>query len=505
MALNFDNLSRPKGTSAPTDPFEIFAKTPNLKNVPNDLWKGQAEALRSWHGNRTIDDNVILLNTGAGKSIVGVLIAQSLVNENIGPIVFVCSTIDLVEQTSRECERLGLQYTKRIAGDFSNDLFQTGRAFCITTYQALFTTQTAFSKDKAPAGVIFDDAHVAERMIRDAFTLSIDKERFPQLFNDLVEIVRPEFDKLGKAQHLNVILEQLGAQTVTMCPPVTAFRCQGQIIEAIKRVKDWRQTELFFPSLRLWENIGRCAVFVSGSAIEISPPFIPTGVYPFLGKGVRRVYLSATMEFETDFVRGFGRRVPKPIVPDNDAGNGERLILLASRFGDKVEKTALAQEILKNHKLLVSVPSYPKARPWKEIGTPPKRADFSEELQRFRAATAGAFILVSRIDGIDLPQDTCRVMVIDGAPSGASLMDHYLFQNLSLINLFSTKMAGRITQLLGRINRGRSDYSAFVVHGGDINVWLKTERNLALLPPLVRKQVILSQTVQEGIRRMRQV
>ncbi|MGX1101097.1 DEAD/DEAH box helicase family protein [Amorphus sp. MBR-141] len=145
MAMDFNSLSRPKGSTAPTDPFEIFAKTPNLPDVPNDLWKGQAEALSSWHANRTAEDNVVLLNTGAGKCIVGVLMAQSLVNEGIGPVVFACATIDLIEQTARECERLGLRYTKRAQSSFSNDLFETGKAFCITTYQSLFVAKTTFS------------------------------------------------------------------------------------------------------------------------------------------------------------------------------------------------------------------------------------------------------------------------------------------------------------------------------------------------------------------------
>lgn len=504
MTMDFNSLSRPKGNIAPTDPFEIFAKTPNLQNVPNDLWKGQAEALSRWHKNRTAEDNVVLLNTGAGKSIVGVLMAQSLVNEGIGPVVFACATIDLIEQTARECERLGLRYTKRAASKFSNDLFETGKAFCITTYQSLFVANTTFNGAKAPAAVIFDDAHVGERVIRDTFTLTVEKDDYPELYRDIVDIVRPEFDALAKGPHFNFILEQVGQQSVTMCPPATAFRHREAILEAIKRVRDWRsKPDLMFPAIRLWEHLGTCAIFVSATAVEITPPFIPTGVYDFLGKGVRRIYLSATMEFETDFVRGFGRRAKDPIIPDNDAGNGERLILLSSRFDEKVEKKDVAKEILKSQKLLISVPSYPKANYWKSLGKPPSRTEFTNELQAFRNATSGTFVLVSRIDGIDLPQDTCRVMLIDGAPSGASLMDQYLFQRLTLANLFSTKMAGRITQLLGRINRGRSDYSAFVIYGGDINVWLKTERNVALLPPLIRKQVVLSQTVQEGMDKSR--
>lgn len=497
--IDFNKLSRPKTSAAPTDPLEIFAKTPNLSNAPNDLWKGQAEALERWHKDRDKEDNAVLLNTGAGKSIVGVLIAQSLVNEQIGPIVFACSTIDLVEQTARECDRLGIPYTTRARGDFSDDRFETGRAFCITTYQALFTANSTFSKGKSPAGVIFDDAHVAERMIRDAFTLSISKEAFPRLYADIISIVRPEFVKLKKGPHLATVLDLNGSSSVTMCPPATAFRCSDQIIEAVKRVKNWNRTELLFPTLRLAENVGNCAIFLSSTGIEITPPFIPTGVYDFLSQGVRRVYLSATLEFETDFVRGFGRRITHRIAPDNDAGNGERLILLSSLFKEKPDIKEVAAEVLDSNKLLISVPSYSKAQAWNHVGRPPKKADFSTELQDFRQKTSGAFILVSRIDGIDLPQDTCRVMLIDGAPSGTSLMDQYLFQHLSLSNLFSTKMAGRITQLLGRINRGRSDYGAFLVNGGDLNVWLKTERNVALLPPLIRKQVILGQTVQAGL------
>jgi len=498
MALDFNKLSRPKGSSAPLDPLEIFAKTPNLQNAPNDLWKGQAEALRSWHSNRSRPDNIILLNTGAGKSIVGVLIAQSLTNEAIGPVVFACSTIDLVEQTARECERIGLPYTKRISGSFSNDLFETNQAFCITTYQALFIANSTFKGNKAPSAIIFDDAHVGERTIRDAFTLTIERKDHASLFDEILSIIRPEFEALGKGPHFDFIMDDVGQQSVTMCPPGTASRHREEIIEAIKKTK-WRDSDLFFPALRLWEHIGTCAIFVSPRSIEITPPFIPTGVYDFLGPDVRRVYLSATMEFETDFVRGFGLRPQEPIVPDNDAGNGERLILLSSRFGNKVDKKSVAGEVVKSHKLLISVPSYPKADVWKDFGTPPSRAAFTTELQTFRSAPKGTFILVSRIDGIDLPQDTCRVMLIDGSPSGASLMDQYLFSRLRLSNLFSTKMAGRITQLLGRINRGRSDYSAFLIFGNDLNVWLKTERNVALLPPLIRKQVILSQTVQEGM------
>jgi hypothetical protein len=388
----------------------------------------------------------------------------------------------------------------RVQQAFSNDLYETGAAFCITTYQALFSPISAFKKQNFPNGIIFDDAHVGERLIRDAFTLRISKELHPKLFSQVIEIVRPQFDELGKGPHLNYVLSEVGQQSVTLCPPSAARRCREQIITALK-LADYKNTDLFFATVQLYEHLHHCAIFISPDHIEVTPPFIPTGAFPFLGEDTRRVYLSATLAYETDFVRGFGKNIPNRIEPDNDAGNGERLILLAGDFDDSADKISLAKIILSKHKLLIAVPSYFKAKPWANIVDAPPQKQFSEELNKFRNANSGAFILVSRIDGIDLPQDTCRVMLIDGAPLGASLMEQYLSQHLEISNLYSTKMASRITQLLGRINRGRSDYGAFILYGKDINVWMKKERNVALLPPLIRKQSILGQTLQKDIGR----
>ncbi|MGG6895877.1 DEAD/DEAH box helicase family protein [Rhizobium sp. BR 315] len=497
--INYSGLSRPKSVAAPTDPIEIFKKTPNLGDAPNDLWKGQAEALSSWHASRKIEDNLIILNTGAGKSIVGVLVAQSLVNEEIGPVVYVCGTIDLVRQTVRECERIGIKQSTRTGGAFDNDLFETGKAFCITTYAALFSSLTPFRGEKAPAAILFDDAHVAERMIRDAFTINVQKRFHPDLFQELVAILRPEFDNVGKLAHLNFVLDDIGLRSVTMAPPASTYRNAHVIREAFKRHEYRKKPDLMFGVIQLFEHLQFCSVFISSDQIEITPPFIPTGNYDFLQKGVRRVYLSATLDYDTDFVRGFGASKANRIEPNNDAGNGERLILLANDFEKSENEKLVAAELSAKRKVLISTPSYARAKKWEPMVAPPSTQDFSERLNVFRNAKNGMFSLVSRVDGIDLPQDTCRIMLIDGAPAGSSSMERFLFDVLQMNNLFSMKLASRITQLFGRINRGRSDYGAFLVYGRDINVWLKNERNIALLPDLLRKQVMLGQNLQKDI------
>ncbi len=502
--INYSGLSRPKSVAAPTDPIEIFKKTPNLGHAPNDLWKGQAEALSAWHANRKGEDNLVILNTGAGKSIVGVLIAQSLVNEQIGPVVYVCGTIDLVKQTARECERIGIKNSTRAGGSFDNDLFETGKAFCITTYAALFSSLSPFRGEKAPAAILFDDAHVSERMIRDAFTVNIQKRLHPDLFRELVAIIRPEFDNVGKAAHLNFVLEDIGLRSVTMAPPATAYRNQQAIREAFKKHEYRKKPDLMFGVIQLFEHLQFCSVFISSDQIEITPPFIPTANYDFLQKGTRRVYLSATLDYDTDFIRGFGIISAKRIEPDNDAGNGERLVLLANDFEKPENEKLVATELAGTRKVLIASPSYARAKKWEPLVTPPSQQDFSESLNTFRKSSKGMFSLVSRVDGIDLPQDTCRIMLIDGAPAGSSSMERFLFDVLAMNNLFSMKLASRITQLFGRINRGRSDFGAFLVYGRDINVWLKNERNIALLPDLLRKQVMLGQSLQKDMPKVTQ-
>lgn len=133
--IDFSSFRKPDQKNRSHDPREIFKRRPSGEGAANDLWQGQAEALSRWlDGDQS--DSLILLNTGAGKTIIGLLIAQSYVNQAIRNVVYACGTIDLVRQTAREAARLGIPVTCRFDQRFDNELFNQGRALCITTYQA---------------------------------------------------------------------------------------------------------------------------------------------------------------------------------------------------------------------------------------------------------------------------------------------------------------------------------------------------------------------------------
>src|SRR5688572_26997223 len=95
--VNFRNLraSRPKAPAI--DPQEIFRRLPKPPGI-NDLYTSQAQVLEEWFERRTEHDLVIKLHTGGGKTLVGLLIGQSTLNELRKPVVYLCPNRQLADQ-----------------------------------------------------------------------------------------------------------------------------------------------------------------------------------------------------------------------------------------------------------------------------------------------------------------------------------------------------------------------------------------------------------------------
>jgi hypothetical protein len=499
--FDFDKLKRPETGKRPIKPIEIFRTAPTLDQTPNDLWQGQSKALEQWHENRTTTDISISLHTGAGKSLVGLIICQSLINEGLGKVLYLCPTTDLVTQISREARaKLGFEHTIRVRQEWSNNFYDTGRAFCISTYQALLNSHSVFSQDRRPQAIVFDDAHVAEKIIRDNFTLTIRQRKEADLFQHLAELLQPHFDAVGRHDYYQNALRGDSAYRVIQAPPGAIVALHREFMEAFHRTGYAKRQTFVFGHLA--DQLAKCSVFVSQGAIEISPAFLPARRIPiFSDSQVRRVYLSATLTSEVDFCRAFGKRPSLRIEPESDAGTGERLILpldksrLKSAGKTGADDLVVASQLARGNKLLITTASYPAAEKYKSLALPPRPERFTEELDAFKSAKAGVFVLVARVDGIDLPQATCRVTLADGLPTGFSAYERYLFEHLDMRNSFAAKIANRITQLFGRTNRGRNDYSVIFVTESRFVSWLLSGKNLALLPELLRKQVLLGSSL----------
>jgi hypothetical protein len=387
---------------------------------------------------------------------------------------------------------------------FSNDLYSTGEGFCLTNYQALFNSRSVFRRDLRPEAIIFDDAHVAEKIIRDSFTIKISKSDLAEIYARATELLRPHFVSLHRTEYFDRIVAGDSSYYVIAAPPntVVSLDRDGSLLKLLQKAEQQDST-IGFALGHLADRLDRCSIFLSQHAVEICPAFLPSKRLPFLSDNeIRRLYLSATLTSEVDFCRAFGMRPAVRIEPESDAGIGERLIVLAEKqslrdgAAKSVTEEAIASVLVTQNKLLISVPNYASAKKYQTLVKPPNVDDFSEKLDEFRRRTTpGFFLLVGRVDGIDLPHATCRVMLADGLPAGFSLSEEYLYDFLEMRNSFAAKLANRITQLFGRTNRGRNDYSVIFASDRRLVNWLSAPRNVALLPELLRKQLLLGKSL----------
>ncbi len=498
MAFDFRKITAKKKEIGPIDPIDIFQK--NKSKITdtgiNDLWLGQGDALRDWHEHRDCADVAIVLNTGAGKTLIGLLVAQSLVNETKGKVIYACASIQLIEQTKDKAEGYGLKVTKYHSGEYSNDLFDKSEAVCLTTYQALFNGKSKFRNEDISA-VIFDDAHAAEGMIKNHFSLNIKRNDDKTLFVNLLEVFRSYFKSVGRDSSFKELLEGRHSK-VELLPPSQVIKNIAEIQRILNEADVSGETNTMFAWEHLKDHLDLCAYLVANNSIEIIPPFIPVSSLSYFQSGIRRVYLSATMLGTDSFIRTFGKELGHVVEPDTPAGQCERLIIFPEKIPKIDDAIASTKVFLEDRKALILTPNYILTPRWEDIADSPTVGSMVEDLESFKASrSVDKLVLTARYDGIDLPGDTCRHLILDGLPTGAGLLDRYMWESLKLSNILRSTIACRIVQSLGRISRGMSDHGVVIVLGREYVRWLLTLKNQAYLPPFVQKQIKLGFDISE--------
>lgn len=497
MGINFNKLSSPKSSNKIIDPIKLFQSSKVNDATINDLWLAQGDALREWNSKRTYDDIAIVLNTGAGKTLVGLLAAQSIVNETNEHVLYVCSSIQLVEQTAAKAEGYGLKVTTYFRRDFSNTLYHRCLAPCITTYQAVFNGKSRFLQDN-PKAIVFDDAHTAEHLLRDYFTLRIKQENFSSLFSQITKLFQSYHTKIGTGvSYLETLRQQDYRQY--FIPPFALYEQHNELERLLLNAKLNENIETMFSWEYLKDRIDLCTLFISGREIAFTPPVVPVKDIPYFQKGVRRLYLSATLAAGDKFVRTFGS-VPEIIAPKTTAGECERLIIIPSLNENcKKEKDIdIAKRIIRDKKALILVPSYRREEVWKDVLTKQEKDNVTEKIEKFKQSNLpDKLLLVSRYDGVDLPGDTCRVMVIDDLPSSLNPLERYFWEQLNLAKSLRSAIASRVVQGFGRISRGMSDYGVVVITDKKLKNWILEPKNQAALPPFLRQQLELGVYISE--------
>ena len=241
----------------------------------------------------------------------------------------------------------------------------------------------------------------------------------------------------------------------------------------------------------LKDRLDLCCLFISGRDINLTPPITPTLALPYFQDEVRRLYLSATLTAKDAFLRTFGM-IPEPIIaPATTAGECERLILLPRQNRHCRDKEIeVTKEAIVDKKALILVPSHRAAAKWTDIVGEQQSDDVTKQVESFKSTAPPAkLLLVGRYDGVDLPGDTCRLMVIDELPSALGPLERYLWEKLALQKVLRSTVASRVVQSFGRISRGMSDHGVVILTGETLVYWLLIPANKAALPKFLRQQL----------------
>ena len=497
MEFDFSGAGSRQQAPTLTDPVEIFRScTISDRNI-NDLWLGQGDALREWHNIRDLEDIGVVLNTGAGKTLVGLLIGQSLVNETQRQVVYACSSIQLVEQTAEKARGYGIDVATYHGREFINeDAYYRAISPCVTTYQALFNGKTRFRYDDLSA-VIFDDAHTADNVLRDQFSLRIRRSLFPDTYNELAALFSEYHRSVGRASSYSEVANGTSTRLFLM-PPFEVRRHAQEIRRILAEAPLGENLETMFAWEHIIDHEELCCWLVSNHEITVTPPMVPVSTLPYFRKGIRRVYLSATLAAPDAFARAFGRVPQKFVAPPTTAGECERMILvpsLSSEVGAK-EDVRAAMDVIRDKKAFILVPTYDRGDDWDDIASPPPTGKVTERLVAFRNANPPEkLLLTARYDGIDLPGDTCRVMVIDDLPAGSGPLERFQRDSLNMDNSTRSTIASRIVQSFGRISRGMSDHGIVLLTGEELIKWIRIPRNRALLPEFLQHQLRLGEDI----------
>lgn len=350
--------------------------------------------------------------------------------------------------------------------------------------------------------IVIDDAHKCLDIIRESFSINIMKQNenginpiYEQLWNIFEDSLRRQAPGT-----CNDIID--GENCLMMVPFWTWHDNLDEVLKILSEHKE--KTEILFVWDLIKDHLSESVCIFSGDRLEITPRLLPIDSIPSFSEVKRRIFLSATLSEDAFLVRDMGISSESVINPLNKGDveySGERLILLPSLVDINLQRIKLISWINSfvakrgTFGAIAITPSFRLANLWETHGanvTNVRRLyDNIDDLKvRIKNKVATDFlVLVNVYDGVDLPDSTCRILVLDSLPSYTTLMDRYLQEISPFSGILRRKIAQRVEQGMGRAIRGSSDWCIVVIIGNNITNFLSEESKRKFLSNEAQLQI----------------
>lgn len=497
----FDTYNEPKEYNL----VQLFS-TLDTRATHTSLRKSQEDALEALSNSHQEKDTILKLSTGSGKTTIGLLYLLGYMQLEKKPAVYLCPTVQLVEQVIEESQKLGIKTFpfRKSESELPADCY-TGNRVIVCTYDKFFNAKSVFQKTTTgiiPEAIVLDDAHSGLELIRKQFTLILEDD----IKDSIIEIVDADCRHYHQTKWADV--KNSDPHTLFEIPYWIWQNHINQITETLINYKTLKNFIFVWPHI---ENILKyCRCVIKGEKLEIIPDIINIEKVKHYNNSNHRLFMSATLADDNILVRDLNispSALKRIISPNNDKGIGERMILTPSLIDPSLTREIMIDfisQLSKKNKVVVLTPSYLQAKDWTDKGAELLDSDniqsgiekLAEPNSNFNFAVCS-----QRYEGVNLADETCRILVLDGIPVGSNTIDSLDAENLGLRGGVRNKIAYRIEQGMGRAVRSHADYAVVLLVGHDLGVNIAQHQVRASFSTQTVAQIDLSNNLCELIKK----
>lgn len=468
-----------------------------------ELRPSQIKILGLMDARATSKDLVVKLNTGGGKTTIGLLYLKHKLDHLSQPVVYLVPTVQLVEQVVEEGRRIGFPVYHWSSGQsYPPEDALKGRGAIVCTYDKFFNGRSTFARNDVmliPAAIVMDDVHAGIEAIRKCFACDIPGDAR----EELVDLLKADLQNINPSAWVGI--EGQERRAVMEVPHWVLSTHLTAIRKILAKYAGSQEMTFAWPHLSpVLEN---CRLILSGigAQLAIDPP--PLERVPHYARAAHRLFMSASIhdgavlirELECDPVSA-----AHPVELGDESSVGERMVIVPSLINTDFSHEELRQvglSIKDYANVVVLVPSFQDAAPWEAVGAVvATNQTIGEVIDKLKSLSKGQLVVfVQRYDGIDLPDTACRLLIIDGLPKGESILDRADLEIVGDVIGMRGKVANKIEQGLGRAVRSASDYCAVLLGGRDVAGFVSRSSVLENFSEQTVRQIEIGRDVSEAL------
>lgn len=454
MGINFSKRSRNKTAEKKLHPCDIYESLDRHANKGPLRIPVQDSILKKWFSEYKDERDVILkLPTGEGKTLIGLLILQSKINQGKGSSLYICPNKYLADQVRAQADEFGIPYCSLDENGLPED-FVNGEKILITHAHTMFNGR---SKNFGPSvdvdNIILDDAHSCIEIIKSSCKFHIPSSS--DCYRELLQLFADPLKKQGSGTFADILNES--KNSILAVPYWDWQDKEDEVISILSKYNRSQDKAVWFVWELLKDNIKNCVAVFSGGEIEVSPFLLPIERFGAFANASHRVFMSATISNDFFFIRDLGleKRVIESPLTYHKKWSGEKMILIPSLIDGSLTREEVVKWICTwrdTHFGVVAItPSEWHSKIWIKLGaTLVNTQNLGTEVGKLRNGSfPSPLVMAAKYDGIDLPDNMCRILIIDSLPINETITERYIENCIPNSTFTKMKMAQTIEQGLG--------------------------------------------------------